>query len=298
MPSEGPEEVRSPCPVVDTHHHLWDLDRFRLPWLAGVPELDRSFRMGDYLRAAQGTGIVRTVYMEVDLAQEQHPDEAAYVFDLCRRDDNPLAGAVLSGRPDAPGFAGYLDGIASPYLKGIRRILHGRETPARYCLREEFVRGVRLLGDRGLSFDLCIRPAELGDAELLVRACPDTRFVLDHCGNPDVAGFGEQERTAWREAISRLAELPNLVCKLSGIIASAPRDWTPEHLRPYVSHCLAAFGVERAFFGGDWPVCTLRAGLREWVEALRALTAELSPVQQRMLFHDNAVRFYRLDPCP
>ncbi|MEW4569019.1 amidohydrolase [Tautonia sp. JC769] len=280
-------------PIVDTHVHLWDLDRLRLPWLAGGGPLARNFLPDDYREAAEGLDVVKGVYMEVDVDPAQHPDEAASVVELCRRGGEPLVGAVIGGRPASDAFGAYLDRFReSPEVKGVRRVLHGGETPPGTCLQPEFVRGIRLLGDRGLSFDLCMRPGELSDGAKLVDACPETSFILDHCGNPDVQAA---DLSAWRDDLSRLADRENLVCKVSGIVASAkPEAWTPDDLAPIINHVLDRFGPDRVVFGGDWPVCTRAASLRQWIGALNVVVADRSLADRKKLFHDNAIRVYRL----
>src|SRR5207247_2541533 len=110
---------------------------------------------------------------------------------------------VISGRPASDGFAKYL----APYrrldlVKGVRQVLHGESTPAGYCLAPEFVRGVRLLGEWGKSFDLCMRPGELLDAAKLIDQCPDTRFILDHCGNGPVY---MEDRSPWKDGMTAVA---------------------------------------------------------------------------------------------
>src|SRR5579862_2924384 len=141
-------------PITDTHQHLWDLTKFDLPWLAGGGPLATNHLMSDYLREAVGLNVVRTVYMEVDVEPSQHVAEAEYVIDLCRRDDNPMVAAVIGGRPASDDFNAYVDRFkGSPYIKGVRQVLHGG--PAGVCLQADFVRGVRLLGEAGLRFDLC-----------------------------------------------------------------------------------------------------------------------------------------------
>ncbi len=93
-------------PIVDTHQHLWDLKKFRLPWLqnGGPEELNRSFVMADYRKATKGLNVVKTVYMEVNVAADQQAQEAAYVLDLCARKDNPMVAAVIGGSPQEKGF--------------------------------------------------------------------------------------------------------------------------------------------------------------------------------------------------
>jgi L-fuconolactonase len=279
-------------PIVDTHQHLWDLKRFRLPWLAGGGPLATDHRMSDYLKAAEGVNVVKTIYMEVDVTPEQHEAEADYVIDLCRRDDNPMVAAVIGGRPASDGFAAYLQRFrGSPYVKGVRQVLHGG-SPKGACLEAGFVRGVRLLGEAGLRFDLCLRSEELRDGAKLADLCPNTRFILDHCGNANVQA---KDRTAWQRDIAEVAKRKNVICKISGIVASAkPGAWTADDLAPIVRHCVESFGKERIVFGSDWPVCTLAATYRQWVEALQAIVASWSEADKKRLFHDNAVVFYDL----
>src|SRR5947209_873443 len=151
-------------PIVDTHQHLWDLKKFKLPWVTEGSHLARSFVMSDYLEATKGLNVVKTVYMEVDVAVDQQPAEVEYVIDLCKRADNPMAAAVISGRPASDGFAKYIGAYKnSAYVKGVRQVLHVPSTPAGYCLDKAFVAGVKLLGDLGKSFDLCMRPTDLAD---------------------------------------------------------------------------------------------------------------------------------------
>src|SRR5688572_8451316 len=112
-------------PIIDTHQHLWDLSKFRLPWLPADGELTKDFLPGDYARESAGLNVVRTVYMEVDVAPDQKAEEAEYVIGLCQRDDNPMAAAVIGGDPAGEGFPAYVERFAaSPYVKGVRQVLH------------------------------------------------------------------------------------------------------------------------------------------------------------------------------
>ena len=280
-------------PIIDTHQHLWDLSRFRLPWLKGAPTLDRSFLVEDYRRATEGLGVVASIYMEVDVEPAQQVAEADYVLDLIRRGETPMRGAVISGRPESDDFGAYLARYKDrPAIKGLRRVLHAADTPRGHCLDARFIAGIRLLGRMGLSFELCMRPQELGDAVRLVDACPDTAFILDHCGN---ASIRAKDLSGWKADIGRLAERKNVACKVSGIVASAaPGPWTADDLAPIVEHVRKQFGPGRLVFGGDWPVCTLAATYRQWVEALRRIIADWPVAEQKKLLHDNANRVYRL----
>jgi len=150
--------------IIDTHQHLWDLSRLDLPWLDGVPEiLKRSHGPEDYREATRGLN-VKAIYMEVDVAQRQLMDEAEFVTGLARGGQTQTIAAVIGGRPHLAAFAGYIRRYrGNPLVKGVRRVLHIPETPAGFCLADEFVRGIRLLGEAGKSFDLCMRPRDLRD---------------------------------------------------------------------------------------------------------------------------------------
>lgn len=295
MPSARAAEPGSakPSAVVDTHQHLWDLKKFTLPWTASTPSLARNYLMSDYLAATAGIPIVKSVYLEVDVEPSQQQAEADYIDDLCRRHEGPLKAAVISGRPASESFRGYVTPLkAHPHIRGLRQVLHGPSTPAGYCLQKPFIAGIQLLGELGLSYDICIRAAELPDAAKLVDACPDTFFVLDHCGNADVK---QKDQTAWQRDMALVAKRKNVVVKVSGIVASAvPGKWGPEDLAPIVNHTLDTFGPDRVMFGGDWPVCTLAATYRQWFDALCQIISQRSESEQRRLFHDNAVKHYRL----
>ncbi len=284
-------------PIIDTHQHLWDLTTQNIPWLAGNGPLSRSHVLADYEREAQGLNITQTVYMEVDVEPSERSGEAQHILALCRDPHTPLAGAVIGGSPLDPQFDAYVKCFAHAlYLKGVRQVLHGGLKPGT-CLDPQFVANMRMLGTRGLVYDLCMRPGELADAAQLVRQCPDTRFVLDHCGNPDIhADIASPEHQKWQRGIVELARLPNVVCKISGIIAQIKSDEQPvELLSPFVMECARAFGPDRIMFASDWPVCTLGASLRGWVVALQTITGGWSEDDRRKLFHDNAQRFYKLD---
>lgn len=296
-------------PIIDTHQHLWDLSKFELPWVNGVPIFERSYLPSDYAEATKDSNVVRSIYMEVDVAATQKVAEAEYIIDLCQRDDNPTCAAVISGYPADDGFREYITRFAdSPYIKGIRQVLHVPETKQGLCLESSYVAGIQLLGELGLSFDLCMRPGELMDAVALTEQCPETQFILDHCGNGDpniINGSVDAEsmdkadpfwHTAqgWKDAISALAAQNNVVCKISGIVARAPEGWTAQDLAPTINHCLDSFGPDRVIFGGDWPVCTVAATYSEWASALREVISNRSDVDQRKLLHDNTVRIYGL----
>ncbi|MFO0809275.1 MAG: amidohydrolase family protein [Gemmataceae bacterium] len=287
----------NPVTLIDTHQHLWDLSRFTLPWVKPGTPLGRSYLLAEYQKETAGTGISKTVYMEVDLDPKQQRAEAEFVQATTKTPGSGMVGGVVSGRPADDGFKEYVAFLKTlPAVKGLRQVLHG-STPAGYCLGEKFVAGIRLLGDHGYSFDLCMRMTDLLDAAKLIDACPGTRFVLDHCGNAPVHGPDGKapDRTVWKRDIDAVAKRPNVIGKVSGLINTAKKgEWGPDDLAPIVNHVLAAFGPDRVVFGGDWPVCTLGGSIADWVSALKAIVANRPATEQAKLFSENATRFYKL----
>jgi predicted TIM-barrel fold metal-dependent hydrolase len=287
--------------IVDTHQHLWDLDRFSYAWIAAQPEsgslaggrqgLKRSFRMADYLAATSGLGVEKSVHLEADVDEPYMLAETQHILALADEPGNPLQALVACARPENPDFRHYLDQIAGqPRLKGVRRILHTQ--PDELGRGARFRENVRSLSQYGLSFDICVLARQLPIAIELVEHCPHVQFILDHCGVPQVK---EKVLDPWRADLRRISGFPNVVCKVSGIVAYADPDrWTAEDLRPYVEHVVECFGWDRVMFGSDWPVCTLSASFRQWVEALSELTASAGEANRAKLFYENAVRCYRL----
>ncbi len=293
-------------PIVDTHQHLWDLNQLKLPWLEGAPEvLKHSYGLPEYAKATAGLNVIQAVYMEVDVTPEQQVQEAETLIAICRSGSAPTKAAVISGRPGSEGFADYIRPLSkNGEIKGVRQVLHPPETKRGTCLEPQFVKSLNLLGELGLSFDLCMRPTELEDGVTVARRCPGTRFIVDHCGNADPAAFlpagdardaAGHDAEAWRGKISRLAECDNVICKISGIIARAPKGVPyAEALAPVINHCLDAFGPDRVIYGGDWPVCLLGGAYADWVTSLRTVVADRPLADQKKLFHQNAQKFYRL----
>jgi L-fuconolactonase len=303
--SAAAEEGKSDTiPIVDTHQHLWDLSRFKLPWLKEGSELARSYITKDYLEAARGLNVAKTVYMEVDVDPKQQLAEADYVAEVCKDPKNLTVAAVISGRPASDGFREYITRFkGSKVVKGIRQVLHNPDMKAGYCLEPSFVKGIQLLGELGLSFDLCMRPGELGDGVKLVERCPGTRFIVDHCGNCDLAAFkaagkdeaAKKKTDQYKRDMAGFAKRDRVMCKISGVVAQLEKGkWTTADLAPTINFCLDTFGPDRVMFGSDWPVCTLGATYREWVTALREIIASRSSADQKKLLHDNAVKFYGL----
>ncbi|MGZ4418392.1 MAG: amidohydrolase family protein [Gaiellaceae bacterium] len=281
-------------PIVDTHQHLIYPGLLPYPWTAGIPMLeDRAFRREDYLAAAAGSGIAATIFMEATTVDPAEHDELAFVGSLSPDPDPAIVGIVAACRPERPGFAAFLDALRGARVVGLRRVLHCE--PDELSRAQLFRENLRRLPDYALSFDLCVLVRQLPLAIELVDACPSVSFVLDHCGNPDIASGGVEP---WRTHLAEIASRPNLVCKLSGLLNRCdPEAATLEAVRPYAEHAIESFGWERVVWGSDWPVVNLTSSLRHWVEISRNLVAGEHARRARALFRDNAVRVYGLEPA-
>ncbi len=290
--------------IIDTHQHLWDLKKQKLPWLAGAPEiLNRTYHLHEYREATQGLS-VKAIYMEVAVDVSQLVEEAEHVIGLSRDTSTPTIGAVIGSRPESEQFSEYITRFKSDLeVKGARRVLHEKETPAGLCLQPQFVKSVRLLGELGRSFDLCMRPKELSDGAKLAELCPETRFIVDHCGNADPKSFRKTNGTEgvpthsadeWKSGIEKLSKRPNVICKISGVIASLPKSGDANDLAPIVNFCLDTFGPDRVVFGSDWPVCLLGGPLKTWVSMLTQIISSRSTADQQKLWSGNAIKHYGL----
>lgn len=300
------ELLDEPFPIIDSHVHVWDLKQFHLPWLDhNTAPLNRDYSVADYRDATKALNIGVAVYVEVNVATGQEELEARYVTKLCEDRETLFAAGVIAGDPRDPGFHDYIDrSKESRAIKGVRfhYPLNGSDDPA-------FLRGLRELGKRGLSFDLQVGPTTLADAAIAVKSCPDTQFILNHCGGGDPHLFrpamenelqARHAREDWRRGIGAVAKQPNAVCKISGVADSAlPGEATAEDVAPIVNFCLDEFGPDRVLFGGNWPVCLRGTTLEHWVQTLGKIISARSDEDRRKLLRSNARRVYRLgEPRP
>lgn len=279
-------------PIVDTHLHLWDLQRLRYPWLASVPMLNKHHLIEDYRRACGPVAVAKMVFLQCECDFAHFQEEADWVTEVSRVD--PRIRGIVPWAPLEKGEAAEADLArlaANPLIKGIRRIIQFEADPE-FCLRPDFVRGVQLLPRHGFSFDLCINHKQLTNTLKLVKQCPNVRFIMDHIAKPDIkAGLLDP----WRAEMRELARLPNVWCKLSGLVTEADfAKWTPADLQPYIEHVVDCFGFDRVIFGGDWPVSTQATDYPRWVSTLDAALKGASPDELHKLYVRNAEAFYRV----
>ncbi len=296
--------------IIDPHHHLWDLERFRYPWLAEPVEhfagdyaaIRRSYLVDDFLEDAKDVELVKSVHLQAELDHDDDPVKETVWLQAVAEDP--------ASRGFPHGIIAYADLAAADVsevlarhgraanLRGIRQILnHGPEPQLCAVARgdlmrdEAWRRGFALLEAHGLSFDLQIWPWQMEDAAALARDFPGTSIILNHTGMPlrrDAAGL-----ETWRRGMALLAAQENVAVKISGL-GMFERRWTTESIRPFVEETIAIFGSERAMFASNFPVDKLTGDYAKLWRSFDEITSALSPAARQRLFHDNAARLYRL----
>jgi L-fuconolactonase len=275
-------------PVVDAHHHLWDLAVREQPWTRPFPPLHRSFSLDDLRPALRRGNVTATVVVQTVTLPAETPELLALAAA-----QPEIAGVVGWTRLDAPDIADRLAELrsrpGSEYLVGIRHPVQ-EEADLDWLRRPAVRQGLAAVGAAGLVYDLLVTAAQLPAAVATVRALPDMRFVLDHAGGPPAdADAG----AAWRRDILELAGAENVTVKFSGLLNAAyPGKVPPDLLGSWTDTLLAGFGPERMMYGSDWPVCTLTTSYDDVLATARELAAGLSPAERHALFAGTAQRCY------
>jgi predicted TIM-barrel fold metal-dependent hydrolase len=297
-------------PIVDAHQHFWDLERNYLPWLCDEPmipfrygdyrALRRSYLPEDYLRDAAGHNVVKTVHVETEWDPRDPVGETRWLQEIIAESGLPHA-IVAAARLDAPEVDSVLAGHATfARVRGIRHKPRAAAAPAEVRIGapgsmgdSAWRRGYALLGKYELSFDLQTPWWHLAEAAELARDFPATQIILNHTGLP--ADRSAEGLAGWRQAMRTLAAEPNVAVKISGL-GQPGRPWTVAANGPIVRDTIAIFGVERCMLASNFPVDRLCADFDTIFTGFKTILADLSRADQLQLFHDNAVRIYRLNP--
>lgn len=282
----------SGTPVVDAHIHFWDPARLHYSWLPG--ELRRAFRPEDVdLGQVPVEGFV---VVEADRLPTEALAEVDWFLSLSSP-ARPIPAVIAAAALGEPDGAAEIQALSRrPEVRGVRRLLQD-ERPG-FSRDAGFVAAVRSLGERGLTFDLCVRHHQLAEAVELAAQCPQVTFVLDHLGKPRVRPHPER---GWRSDIERLAALPNTHCKLSGLatevldpVATCAR---PAPYRPYLNHALQTFGPSRCLFGSDWPVSSTATTYEGWFDHVVDALAGYSSDDVAAVLGATARSVYRIGPA-
>jgi L-fuconolactonase len=278
-------------PRIDSHHHLWQLGQFDYSWLdaPALSPIRRDFLPADLKPCLDEVHIDRTI-----VVQTQHDER-----------ENLWACELAERHAWIAGVVGWVD-LASTDCRrqveqcrtlgkfvGVRHVTQD-EPDDNFIVRDDVVRGLRVLEQQRLPFDLLFYARHLRHAVTLARALPNLPLVIDHLAKPSIRSAQWDD---WAEAFRAASRFPQVHCKLSGMITEADwNHWTVDNLRPYVDLALECFGPRRCMFGSDWPVCLLAGSYRQVYDALAACISELSADEQSQIWGQTAARFYRIAP--
>jgi L-fuconolactonase len=276
--------------TIDAHQHFWQLSQpFNYRWLdaAALAAIRRDFLPEDLEPHLRAVGIDRTV-----VVQTQHDiRENHWALDLA--DKTPFIAGVVGwvDLASAECKRQLLEVIEHPKFVGVRHVTQD-EPDDDFIVRDDVLRGLRVLESRGVPFDLLFHPRHLRHAAALAARLPDLPMVIDHLAKPHIR---EHRINDWLPDFQAAARHPNVYCKLSGMVTEADWvRWTVDDLKPYVHAALDAFGPDRLMFGSDWPVCTVAATYFEVHEALDQALGPLSDPERAKIFGATAARFYGL----
>jgi L-fuconolactonase len=273
---------------IDAHHHLWTLARGDYGWLTpALAPIYRDFRLPDLAPHLSAAGIAGTILVQAA------PTEAETMFLLDIAESSELVRGVV-GWTDFDAA----DGVARIDALAARNLLVGLRPMVQDMSDDDWLLGPALapqlaaMARNRLVFDALVLPRHLPKLLQVIGRHADLTFVLDHCGKPRLA---TGETATWQRDIALLAEHPNIVCKLSGLVTEAAPDWQIADLRQAADHVFACFGPRRLLWGSDWPVVNLAGGYARWFAAAEALLADLSPDEKVDIFGRNAARIYLSD---
>jgi len=273
---------------IDAHQHFWNIETLHYPWLSSeLGILYRTYEPTDlepHITACQvqGTVVVQAAH---DLR------ETAWLIELAQQ--TPwIMGVVGWVGLTADDLEAQLSGfLPSGMLCGVRHQVHDELDPE-WALQANVVRGLKVLAQHGLPYDLLVRPPHLKHLPRLFEHVPDMRWIVDHCAKPEIAA-GTLE--PWLSDMRAVAHYPNVYCKVSGLITEADHaTWTTTDIRPYVEAVLELFGPSRLLWGSDWPVCLLGGSYERVHSLVNELIAELTPTEQAAIWGGTARSVYNL----
>jgi predicted TIM-barrel fold metal-dependent hydrolase len=292
-------------PVIDTHHHIWR--RVDVAWLKDPPikraigdffGLRRDILVEEWMHDVAPQGVVKSVHVTANWGPARALDETRWLQSVADEHGFPHAIVCQADLCD-PDIETQLKAQKEfPHVRGVRHQLHWDSAPLRQnvsrpdlCNTPEFRRGFALLEKYDLHFELQVFAAQAPYAVELIKAFPNVRFILLHAGmltarTPEVI---EQ----WRGALAAIAAFPNVHVKISGL-NMFNYDWTQKNMRQSIRDTIQIFGIERTIYGSNFPLEKLHASYADLIGAYRIVLDEYPEADQRRVFHDNAVSFYRL----
>lgn len=278
----------SEIPVIDSHHHFWDLSKFEYPWMEPGSPLAVTFGPDQLRPLIKDAGVDYTVIVQA----AQSLDETHWLLEIAEKTDF-VAGVVGWVDLKDPAVGDTLDQLMeNPYFKGVRHIWESEDDPS-WLYTSGALNGLKEIEKRGLCYDFLVRPPNLPYVPQIMKEVPRLRAVIDHIGKPLIKDHISQP---WLSDMRKVASINGMRCKVSGMVTEADhKNWTADDLKPYLHHVLGMFGYDRIMFGTDWPVCTLAAEYGKVTQTARDLQSSLRPHEKAAAFGGVARDFYRLD---
>ena len=275
--------------IIDAHQHFWKLDRGDYPWPnETVADIFRDFEPADLAPLLAAAGVDRTVLVQAT----ETVAETEFLLQIASDVDwvAGVVGWVDLAAPDAPKVIDRLQQNSA--LKGLRPMLQNTEETG-WILSDTVAPALSHMADLGLCFDALIQPRHLEAISQIARLHPSLPIVIDHIAKPKLGG-ARMPDAKWMQGMRRLAELPNVHCKLSGLVTEIGPAWTMSDLAPFAAHVLQVFGPDKTLFGSDWPVVNLASTYAGWRDTVDELLSTLSAVDRAKIMGGNAQAFYGL----
>ncbi len=275
---------------VDAHHHLWNLNEVRYPWLGTrFAAINRTFETPDLEPTLRQQGIASTVVVQAANSYE----DTAYLLKVS--DQTPWIGAVI-------GWVNLLDPDETrqrlemykrhPKFRGIRHLIHD-EPDEHWILQPVVLASLQAVAESGVLFEVPdAYPRHLSQVPAIIERVPTLKIVIDHLAKPPIR---DRKMEGWSSQFRAVAASPLAYAKVSGLNTAAdPTHWSASDLYPYVDFALECFGADRLMFGSDWPVCLMAGDYAKVVHETAAVLARYTLAEQQAIWGQTAIRLYSL----
>ncbi|RDC58536.1 amidohydrolase [Pedobacter chinensis] len=273
--------------MIDTHVHFWNFDPVRDGWISeDMNAIRKDFAPKNLIRVYSELQISGCIAVQASQSEEENE----FLLTLAEQNDiiKGIVGWIDLKNPNLTGRLNYWNNFKK--IKGWRHVLQAESSE--FILDPNFISGIKQLEDYGYTYDLLCYHNQLTDIIKMVDQIPDQPFVLDHCGKPDIKN---KDLKAWSENIKTLAQNPNVLCKVSGLLAEADwKNWKETEIFNCFDVIFENFGTKRVMYGSDWPVMLISRPYQDWFYLVNKYVARFSDEEKKLIFSDNAKAFYNI----